>query len=299
MARLAMITDSGLETDLVFHHGVDLADFAAFPLVDNGPGRTLLESYYREHLAVADEAGLGVVLETPTWRASADWGARLGYGPDDLARVNRDAVALVGGLRGECRSPVLVSGCVGPRGDGYVAGAGMMADEAREYHLAQVRARAAADLVSALTMTTTAEAVGFVWAAQEVGIEAIVSFTVEVDGRLPDGSLLRDAVLEVDAQTDGGPRWFMVNCAHPRHVSAGMADGGAWLDRVRALRVNASLQSHAELDASPVLDEGDPAALATELADLCSRVPSIDILGGCCGTDVRHVRAIVQECGRS
>lgn len=296
MAPLTMITDSGLETDLMAHHGVDLVDFAAFPLVDDGPGRELLEFYYREHLAVADDAGLGIVLETPTWRASSDWGARLGYDGEQLARVNRDAVALVAGLRAESRGPVLVSGCVGPRGDGYVVGRPMTAEQARRYHLAQVRSLASADLVSALTMTTAAEAVGFVRAAQDVGVDAVVSFTVEVDGRLPDGTLLADAVRAVDEQTDGAPAWFMVNCAHPRHVGAALADGGDWPERVRAVRVNASQRSHAELDASPVLDEGDPDALAVELAQLCRAAPAIDVLGGCCGTDVRHVRAIVREC---
>ena len=298
MAPLSMITDSGLETDLLFNHGVDLVDFAAFPLVDDGPGRALLESYYREHLAVADAAGLAIVLETPTWRASADWGARLGYDADDLARVNRAAVALVAGLRAESRSPVLVSGCVGPRGDGYLADTSMTAEQALAYHLPQVRALASADLVSALTLTTAAEAVGFVRAAQDVGAKAVVSFTVEVDGRLPDGALLTDAVRSVDDQTDGAPAWFMVNCAHPRHLVVAL-DGGQWPERVRAVRVNASSTSHAELDASPVLDAGDPEDLAAELAGLCSRVPAIDVLGGCCGTDVRHVRAIVRACGGS
>ena len=296
MAPLAMITDSGLETDLLFNHGVELVDFAAFPLVDDGPGRVLLETYYREHLAVADAAGLEIVLETPTWRASADWGARLGYSRDELARVNRAAVALLSGLRAESRSPVLVSGCVGPRGDGYRADASMTAEQSRAYHLDQVRALASADLVSALTLTTSAEAVGFVRATQDVGVRAVVSFTVEVDGRLPDGELLSDAVRAVDEQTDGAPVWFMVNCAHPRHLVAALDDGGQWPERVRAARVNASSKSHAELDASPALDAGDPDELAIELAGLCSRLPSIDVLGGCCGTDVRHVRAIVREC---
>ncbi len=298
MTALAMITDSGIETDLIHNHGVDLVDFAAFPLLDDGPGRALLGSYYREHLAVADAAGVGIVLETPTWRASADWGERLGYGPDDLARVNADAVALVAGLRADSRSPVLVSGCVGPRGDGYLADASMTAEQARAYHLPQVRALGSADLVSALTLCTAAEAVGFVRAAQDVGVRAVVSFTVEVDGRLPDGALLADAVRAVDEQTDGAPAWFMVNCAHPRHLVAAL-DDGPWPGRVRGVRANASSRSHAELDASPTLDAGDPDELAVELATLRSRAPAIDVLGGCCGTDVRHVAAIVRACAGS
>jgi homocysteine S-methyltransferase len=287
------LTDSGLETDLLFHHGVDLPHFAAFPLLDDASGRALLEAYFREHVQVAAEAGLGIVLETPTWRASSDWGVRLGYDAGRLAEVNAEAVALVrrclGGTTG------LVSGCLGPRGDGYVVTAAMTSDEARDYHAAQVAALVGADLVSALTLGYAAEAVGIVQAAQAVGMPVVVSFTVETDGRLPDGSLLADAVQEVDDATGGGPAWFMVNCAHPDHVAPAFATGGSWRERVRALRVNASRLSHAELDEADELDEGDPAELSLLVAALHRRLPQLAVLGGCCGTDARHVREIARR----
>jgi len=85
-----VVTDGGLETDLIFHHGVDLPDFAAFPLVDDERGRELLLDYYRDYIAIAVRAGAGVQLETPTWRASGDWGDRLGFSVAELRRVNRD-----------------------------------------------------------------------------------------------------------------------------------------------------------------------------------------------------------------
>ena len=296
MSDTVLLTDSGLETDLIFNHGVDLPDFAAFVLLDDPHGRTLLEQIYRDHIEVAEQAGLGIVLETPTWRASADWGARLGYGPADLARVNRDAVRMLIDLRDSAKVDVIVSGCVGPRGDGYVASAAMSVGEAQRYHAPQVRAlaEAGADLVSALTMTTAAEATGFVQAVVEAGAAPVVSFTVEVDGDLPDGTSLADAVQSVDDATAGAARWFMVNCAHPQHVLPALENAGAWVQRVQALRVNASRKSHAELDESTELDAGDPVELATDVLDLRNRNTSLRIVGGCCGTDVRHVREIAR-----
>lgn len=292
MSHSVMLTDSGLETDLIFHHGHDLPDFASFPLLDDAAGRDLLRQYFRDHIEVAERAGLGIVLETPTWRASADWGDRLGYAADDLERINRDAVELVAAAREGFRTTVLVSGCLGPRGDGYQADTSMTADEAEAYHAPQVRALRAADLVSALTISTAAEATGIVRAVVGAGLPVVISFTVEVDGRLPDSTTLAAAIREVDEGTDGAASWFMVNCAHPDHLAPALSAGGAWLERLHGVRANASRRSHAELDVSTDLDDGDPIELARGLLAIHRQFPSVRILGGCCGTDVRHVHEI-------
>jgi len=289
------VTDGGLETDLIFHHGVELPSFAAFPLLVDPKGRELLDDYYSGYAAIAAAAGAGLFLETPTWRASFDWGARLGVGADGLAEVNAEAVRLLAELGARYSGDVpevVVAGTVGPRGDGYVAGEAMDPLEARDYHQPQVQAfaDAGAALVSSLTLTTVNEAIGVALAAGGAGLPVSVGFTVDTDGRLPDGTTLRAAVAAVDETAP--PDWFVVNCAHPSHVAAALADAGPWLERIGGTRVNASALSHAELDAAEELDEGDPDALARGQAALAASLPGLRVVGGCCGTDARHVAAM-------
>jgi S-methylmethionine-dependent homocysteine/selenocysteine methylase len=288
-----VVTDGGLETDLIYHHGADLPDFAAFPLVDAERGRELLLRYYGEYVDIAKRAGAALQLETPTWRASPDWADRLGYSAAGLRRVNRDSVALLKRLRDRAGvETLLVSGSLGPRGDGYVAGDALDPDDAAAYHAPQVEAfaEAGADLVTALTLTGTGEAVGIVRAARAAGLPVAVSFTVEVDGRLPDGTPLPAAITTVDGE--GGPDYFMVNCAHPTHIAPALAEDGDWRSRIVGLRANASARSHEELDAATELDEGDPLELARAQDALRPRLPSLALVGGCCGTDARHVAAM-------
>jgi S-methylmethionine-dependent homocysteine/selenocysteine methylase len=293
LSGLPVVNDGGLETDLVYHHGVDLPHFAAFPLVDDDRGRDRLLRYYDDYIDIAKRAGAAVQLDTPTWRASPDWGELLGYNVSELARVNRDAVALVDRLRNTSGlDAFVVSGCLGPRGDGYVAGDVVEPDDAAAYHGPQIEAfaEAGADLVTALTLNDTGEAIGIVRAARTAGIPVAVSFTVETDGRLPDGTPLPVAVDTVDAEA--APDYFMVNCAHPTHIAPALADDGEWRLRIRGLRANASSRSHAELDAATELDEGDPIELTRAQDALRPHLPNLTLIGGCCGTDSRHVAAM-------
>ena len=292
------VTDSGLETDLIFNGGFDLPEFASFVLLDDEKGVAALRRYFLDHFEVAADNGVGIVVETPTWRANRDWGAKVGYDSDALADVNRRAIGFVTKLResaGTRGSDVVVSGCIGPRGDGYRPDSLMSADEAQRYHAEQINtfADTDADLVSALTLTYADEAIGIVKAAQAAGIPVVIGFTVETDGRLPDGTTLAETIQSVDAATNNGAAYFMVNCAHPSHIEPGLA-GGDWVRRVRSLRVNASRMSHAELDESTELDDGNPKELGSDVAALARRYPSLSVLGGCCGTDARHVREIAQ-----
>ena len=295
------VTDGGLETDLIFHFGADLPEFAAFPLVEDEDGRALLTRYYDGYAAIAAQAGVGLLLEAPTWRANPDWAAKVGYDLAALDRVNRASVELMQGLREKYErelglTEVKVGGLTGPRGDGYVAGEDADPDEAADYHAHQARAQTAAgaDLMTALTFTGAGEAIGFVRAVRDAGVPVAVGFTVETDGRLPDGTTLRDAIARVDAAA--APDYYVVNCAHPTHVAPGLAseDGsyGLWLSRIEGLRPNASRMSHAELDEAPELDEGDPADLAARSDDLRAHFPNLRVVGGCCGTDSRHVAAL-------
>jgi homocysteine S-methyltransferase len=291
------LTDSGLETDLIHHQGFELPEFAAFVLVDDARGTAALDAYFRRHVDIAVRHGCGVILEAPTWRASRDWGSRIGYPAAELRRVNQSAVGLVSRLRGDYRdaadSPVVISGCIGPRADAYRPAERMSEDEAEAYHAEQIGILAATDvdLVHAMTITYAAEAIGIARAAARAGVPAAISFTTETDGRLPDGTALTDAIAAVDAATGGTPVYYGVNCAHPSHFASALPSGeiGA---RVRTVRANASRKSHAELDESPTLDGGDPVELAGDYLRLRAQHPGITILGGCCGTDARHVQAI-------
>jgi homocysteine S-methyltransferase len=289
-------TDGGMETTLIFDAGLDLPHFAAFVLLDDEQGIEALRDYYRPYIETAREHGVGIVLDTPTWRANPDWGARLGYSVAALADVDRRAVALLEELRVEVGDgpPIVVCGCIGPRGDGYRAEELMSADEAEEYHAAQIAAFAAttADMVAGLTMTYSNEAVGIVRAAWRNEIPAAVSFTVETDGRLPSGQSLREAIEEVDAETSRAAAYFMINCAHPTHFAHVLDDDGPWIDRIRGLRANASSKSHAELDEAEELDRGDPHELAGQYRDLAGRLRELTIVGGCCGTNSSHIGAI-------
>jgi homocysteine S-methyltransferase len=284
-----VVTDGGLETDLIYHHGVDLPEFAAFPLVDDDAGREMLLRYYGAYADIAARAGAALQLETPTYKANPDWAGKLGYDAAGLRRVTRDSVTLA---RRVDHAQLLVSGTVGPRGDGYLGAGTVDPDEAAAYHAPQIDAfaEAGADLVTAFTLTGTGEAIGIVRAARAAGLPVAVSFTVEVDGRLPDGTPLRTAVTTVDAEAR--PDYFMLNCAHPVHLAAALADEGDWRERIVGLRVNASQRSHEELDAATELDEGDPAELARAQDRLRPYLPDLALIGGCCGTDARHVAAM-------
>ena len=294
------LTDGGIETSLIFHDGLDLPHFAAFHVLRDAAGRAALRRYYTRYAEIARAAGVGFVLESPTWRASADWGEKLGYSAEALAQANRDSIALMREFRAEfetARTPMVVSGCVGPRGDGYDPGQVMSPAQAEAYHAQQIGAlaEAGADMVTAITMTNAAEATGVARAAQGVGLPVVISFTLETDGRLPTGQRLQDAIEEVDAATDDGPAYYMINCAHPSHFED-VLFGGSWLQRLRGLRANASRRSHAELDAAPDLDAGDPVELGGQYGALRRRHPQINVVGGCCGTDHRHVAQISQAC---
>ena len=290
------LTDGGIETTLIFHQGFDLPLFAAFVLLDDDGGTEALRRYYEPYIELARERGLGFVLETPTWRASPRWAAELGYSAEQLDGLNRKAIALMEELRDteDGAVPIVISGCIGPQDDGYSPETTLSADEARDYHSTQIGtfADTSADMVSALTLTYADEAVGIARAAQQAGLPSVISFTLETDGRLPSGQGLGEAIEQVDAETDSAPAYYMLNCAHPTHFDDAIEGGAAWTTRIRGLRANASTKSHAELDESEELDEGDPDDLGPRYAALRDRLPRLNILGGCCGTDRRHVCAV-------
>ncbi len=293
------LTDAGLETDILFNKGIDLPLFSSVTLFTSDAGQDVLEAYYRDFLDLARRMGTGLILESATWRASPDWAVPLGFSADELDALNGAAIELLTGLRAEYADvPVVISGCIGPRGDGYDPGKVMRAEEAQAYHAHQagVLAAAGVDMLAAITMTNVPEAVGMTNAAKALGLSVAISFTVETDGRLPTGDALGDAIAAVDAATDGYPAYYMINCAHPTHFDGVLDANAAWTARIGGVRANASCLSHAELDMMTELDIGDMDDLAARHRALVGRFPNIRVLGGCCGTDLRHVTAIAEAC---
>ena len=294
------IGDGGLETTMIFREGFDLPCFASYVLLRDPAGVEALRRYYRAFLEIAQRNRTGFTLDTPTWRANADWGAQLGDSAAALAEVNREAVALAEEIRAEAEraeTPIAICGTIGPRGDAYAPDELMSAEEAERYHAAQVGTFAAtsADMIAAYTLTYPEEAIGIVRAAVAQELPVAIAFTVETDGRLPSGQSLAEAIELVDAETDGGAAYFMVNCAHPSHFAAVVEEGGEWLQRLGGIRANASSKSHAELDEATELDDGDPAALGAEYRALKAHLPQARVLGGCCGTDQRHIDSVCAD----
>jgi homocysteine S-methyltransferase len=303
MSDKLFLTDGGIETTLIFHQGQELPHFAAFDLMRTRDGQAELARYYAPYVELAKRDGRGLVLESATWRSNPEWGARLGYSPEALDAVNEEAIDFLRAVRDAeetADAPMVLSGCLGPRGDGYAPDSYMTVEEAEAYHARQVRVfeAAGADMVSAITMTYVEEGIGIARAAAAAGIPAVISFTVETDGRLRTGMTLREAVEACDAATGGYPPYYMVNCAHPTHFRDRLGDG-AWRERIGGLRANASKMSHAELDEAPELDPGDPVELGRDYRGLMRLLPRLKVLGGCCGTDHRHIAEISHACGHA
>lgn len=291
------LTDGGLETTLIFHEGLNLPEFAAFDLLKNAVGYEVLYKYFRTYAKLAQAYSTGCILESATWRASTEWAVKLGYSTQAIADFNYKAIALLQTIRDEYETtltPIVISGCIGPRGDGYNPEALMEVAEAEAYHTMQVAVfkEAEADLVTAITMTYPEEAIGIVRAAKIAHMPVVISFTVETNGCLPTGQPLPEAIAQVDAATGNAPVYYMINCAHPLHFAEALVAGESWLNRIGGIRPNASTLSHAELDEAEELDEGNPVVLGHQCLTLKHKLPNLCVLGGCCGTDHRHVEEI-------
>ncbi len=291
------LADGGLETTLIYGDGCQLPYFASFDLLKDDAGTERLRRYFVQYARIAQANGVGIVLESPTWRASADWGTLLGYDAEALADANRRSIGLLLEVRAACETPtsrIVISGNLGPRGDGYVTGQRMSVEQAAEYHAPQINTFAAtdADMVSAFTLNYVEEAIGVALAAKACALPTALSFTVETDGRLPSGESLQSAIERTDAASGGYPAYYMINCAHPEHFANVLNAPGQWRQRIRGVRANASRRSHAELDNCTDLDAGDPIELGAAYRGLRDRLPGLIVVGGCCGTDHRHVGAM-------
>jgi S-methylmethionine-dependent homocysteine/selenocysteine methylase len=296
------LTDGGLETTLVFLKGIELSCFAAFDLLNDEKGSAAILNYYREYLDIAKQYQTGFILESPTWRANPDWIEKLGYPVTAIKDINEKAIQLMVTLKEAYKdavSPILMSGCVGPRGDGYQPGQLMSIQEAAIYHAAQINvfANTGVDLVTAITMNYVEEAIGIALAANAIQLPVVISFTVETDGKLATGLSLKEAIEKVDDNVKEQPLYYMINCSHPAHFMDVLLAGKnePWIKRIKGIRANASCKSHAELDEATELDRGDPDELSSGYRQLKNTFTHLNVFGGCCGTDKEHIKAITQK----
>jgi S-methylmethionine-dependent homocysteine/selenocysteine methylase len=291
------LTDGGLETTLIFHDGIELNHFAAFELLNDPHGTDVLRKYYQKYLDLARNFNTNFILDSPTWRANPDWGFKLGYSAEEISAINKFAIALLRKLQaqpGNAKIQTLVSGAIGPKGDGYVSSSTMKPLEAKDYHTGQIRAfkEAGADMVTAFTINYSDEATGIVLAAKALNIPVVISLTLETDGRLPGGEKLKDAIEATDAETGRYASYYMINCAHPEHFKSVLKTDSKWKNRIWGIRANASTKSHKELDESETLDVGDKCLLAEGYFALVQLLPNLRIIGGCCGTDHTHLEEV-------
>jgi len=291
------ITDGGMETTLIYHFGMNLPHFASFDLLTDPQGKSILREYYEAYLNIAVRHNMGFILESPTWRASRNWGYLMGYSSESLAKINKDAIVMLEEIRGEYDTreiPVVISGCVGPKGDGYAVGKTMNIIEATKYHEEQISilSQTSADMITSFTLNYIQEALGMTFAAIKYNMPIVLGFTVETNGKLPSGESLQEAIETIDKETGEYPTYYMINCAHPSHFEEELKNGDAWKSRIMAIRANASKKSHAELDESEHLDSGDACELAHDYQKLRNLLPYLKVIGGCCGTDHTHIEEI-------
>lgn len=295
------LTDGGIETNLLFNDGLDLPFFAAFNLLNDPKAEAAIQRWFHNHCRIANANKIGFILEALTWRASMDWAVKLGYTQAGLVEMLHKSIEMFAPYRREYENDVtkiVFSGCVGPRGDGYTLDKLMSAAEAEDYHSLQIEtfSKTDADMISAITLNYVEEAVGVARAAKSFGMPAVISFTLETDGKLPSGQTLQHAIEQVEDETDHAPAYYMINCAHPTHFEDTVSTGDPWLQKIRSLRANSSRCSHAELDEAEALDTGNPEELGNQYRELRRKLPSLNVLGGCCGTDHRHIEAICKAC---
>lgn len=290
------LTYTGMETDLIFTQGTDLPGFASYPLLETATGRDQLTKYYTDLIKLGQRENIGIILESATWVANRDRGAAIGYSPKTLMKRNAQAIALMSKTRASYPDQsILISANIGPRADAYAPNEQMNASDAQEYHAEQIGALKDTDLdfISGYTLAYPQEAIGITLAAKQTNIPIVIAFTVETDGNLPTGMSLQQAIETVDNATNAYPSYYMINCAHPDHFE-NILSNDTWMSRLKGIVANASRCSHAELDNADTLDDGNPTELGQDLSKIRKNHPTINVFGGCCGTDMRHMACIAQ-----
>jgi S-methylmethionine-dependent homocysteine/selenocysteine methylase len=294
------LTEGGQETEVMYKFGHDLPEFAMYPLLDRPAAMADLRGMYARYLDAAAEHGFAAMMSGLDYRASPDWGEKLGYSREALADALLQSMAF---LREVAKpyvgqiSEILYGGMLGPRGDAYSLNRTITADEAEAYHSFQLETlkRDGVDFATAVTFNNIPEAIGVARAAARIGLPLTVSFTLDSDHRLKSGPSLKETVETIDAETgEAMPDFYGINCSHPLEFEPAL-EPGAWIGRLRSLRPNASPKDKQDLCTLGHLEDGDPEELGEQMGALAKRYPHMDIWGGCCGTWDSHLKEIARN----
>jgi S-methylmethionine-dependent homocysteine/selenocysteine methylase len=296
-----MSTAGGFETWMQFVDGFKLRHFCGFELLNDARGLSCLKDYHRKVVEAAVANGFGVINEGLHYRASRDWGDLIGFSREALVEINHRGIEFYRDFAREYESPdtpMRVGGVVGPRGDAYNVGRMPDAAEAEDYHAEQIRMfrDAGADHVTAMTFSSVEEAIGVARAAKSADMPVVVSFLVARGGRLKGGETLQEAISRVDSASGNAPAYFMINCTHPTEFEPGLVPGD-WIMRLGGFMPNAVAMETVDLCKLGHLEDGDPVELGAQMSTLARRFPHINVWGGCCGTDSRHIGEITRRVG--
>jgi homocysteine S-methyltransferase len=294
------LTEGGTETEILYKWGYELPEFAMFTLLENAEANECVLGMYRRYFDVAEAYGTGILVTGHDYRASPDWARKLGYSLKGLTEMQHRTIQFLTDIRAEYEgrvSDVYVSGCIGPRGDAYGTGGGISEAESEDYHSVQLSnlVETDADMAIAQTFNNIPEAIGVVRAATAIGIPIGVCLTLTTDALLRSGPTLKEAVETIDDRTGGAAAWFGTNCSHPVEFEPAISEAGAWAERLRYIRPNATQMEKIALCKLGHLEDGDPVELGHQIGDVARRFPNADILGGCCGTDERHLGEIAKN----
>lgn len=278
------LSDSGLESTYVLHKNISVNHLAAFELLRSEEGKEMLGEYYKPYLLLAERHKLGFVIESPTWRASCDWGVKLGYTHDELFALNKQSIKFIREVSrpfSELLTHIIISGNIGPRNEVHKSDIQMNAEQAKVYHLEQVKAFALADadVATGTAITYIDEAIGIIKAARSFGLPVVISFAVGTDGKLPSGESLQHAIERTDKVTDHYAEHYMIDCSGSEYFLHALHSGGEWEKRIRGIRVNASLKSYSAVNKSNGTDTGNK-YLADVPLQIFDVLPLMKVIGG-------------------
>ncbi len=287
-----VLTDGAIETRAVYEFHRDLTDLEVFTLLGDAQGREILHTIYSTYAQIAAKFNVPMQLGTPTWRASRNW-------TGDVAEVNAQAVALVREVASSTGARVVIAGVIGPSSDGYDPSGALNTEDAVTYHREQASALASAgvDLLYAPTFPVTDELQGAARAMSEMKLPFAVAPMLHADGKMPDGTTLAAAIARLDEDAAARPWHYMLGCLYPTHAATALESlfrsAPALAHRVVGLKANGSPLPPESLDGSTTLQTTAPDVFARDLWE-CAQNFGLHVLGGCCGTDTRHIEALAE-----
>lgn len=299
-----IITDGGIETRIMFETNLSMdPELQVAALVPDPDGAAALRSIYESYIKAAGEFGLPIVIGTPTFRASLNFARRAGHGGEESVReLNVGAVRLLRQLREDSdHRPIFIAGVIGPSGDAYTPGDALGAPEAAAYHRLQteVLAEEGVEFLFAPTFPAVDEALGVAMAMGRSGLPYVVSFVLDTAGRVLDGTPLTAAIERIDNEALPPPLYYSISCVYPdvaaRALEDAARDSKTLVGRIAELKANGSPLGTDELVRLDHIEATPPEPFAELLWSLHESHPVLRVIGGCCGTDDRHIRALAER----